>query len=281
MLKRTGLFSNDAQGAKIIRATTLEDLIGAYRLTHDMFVQQGYIHPDKTGIRIRAFEALPDTATFITRVDGEVVGVISVVVDSLDFGLPSDESFRAELDELRAQGRKICEGTNWLVADSHRNSAVMTELMRCSFAHAMAIGCTDFLGTVSPGHAKFYKLLGFEQISEVRSYSKKIEDPVVVVRLDLSGLGERFKNVTKADGDVESFIKSYYIEDNPYHRYVSTWQILSDRFFAAPALLTELFVHRSSLLERCSRSKLEAIRGRWGDELFANVCASTPVSAIA
>ncbi|MCK4625963.1 MAG: hypothetical protein KAV00_11675, partial [Phycisphaerae bacterium] len=62
LLKRTGLFSNDTQGAEIIRATTLEDLIGAYRLTHDMFVQQGYIHPNESGIRVRSFEALPETA---------------------------------------------------------------------------------------------------------------------------------------------------------------------------------------------------------------------------
>ena len=54
---------------------------------------------------------------------------------------------------------------------------------------------------------------------------------------------------------------------------ICTWQILSERFFSDPTMLTELFVHGSGLLERCSRSELEAIRGQWGEELFAEVMA--------
>ncbi len=280
LLKRSGLFSNDMQGAEITRATTLEDIAGAYRLVHDIFVAQGYIQPDETGIRIRSFEALPETATFIAKVGNEVVGVTSVVVDSPELGLPTDKAFKTEVDGLRTQGRKICEGTNWIVADSHRNSAVMTELMRCSFAHALAVGCTDFLGTVSPGHARFYKLLGFDQIGEVRSYSKEIEDPVVVVRFDLSGLSNVLQDITDGQDEAELFLKRYYVDDNPYYQYVSTWQIMSDRFFSDPMLLTELFVHGSGLLERCSEVELGAIRGQWGEELFAEVMSHSPQSAI-
>ena len=280
LLKRAGLFDNNTHGAKIFRATTLEDLVGAYRLTHDVFLRQGYILPDETGIRIRPFEALPETATFIAKSGEEVVGVTSIVIDSPELGLPTDKAFKVELDRLRAQGRKICEGTNWLVADSYRNSAVMTELMRCSFAHALAVGCTDFLGTVSPGHAKFFNLLGFEQISDVRSYSKEIEDPVVVVRFDLSALSKVLEDIIEGQDEVELFLKRYYVDDNPYHRYVKTWQILSDRFFANPTLLMELFVHSSGLLERCSRSELEAIRSRWGDDLFTSVMANSPAFVV-
>ncbi|MCK4625962.1 MAG: hypothetical protein KAV00_11670 [Phycisphaerae bacterium] len=277
LLKRIGLFNNDTQGAKITRATSIEDFIKAYRLVHDVFVQQGYIHPDETGIRVRPFEALPGTATFIAKVGDEVVGVTSVVVDSPELGLPTDKAFKTEVDGLRGEGRKICEGTNWLVADSHRNSAVMTELMRCSYAHALAFGYSDFVGTVSPGHAKFYNLLGFEQIGDVRSYSRDIEDPVVLVHLRSN---ERFEGVTTASGEAELFLKKYYLDDNPYHRYVGTWQIMSDRFFSDPMLLTELFVHGSGLLGRCSRGELEAIRRQWGDELFAEVMSHSSQSAV-
>ncbi len=278
LLRRAGLFSNDTEGAAIARATTVEDLLAAYRLVHDIFVEQGYIRPDPTGVRIRPFEALPATATFIARADGKVVGVTSVVVDSPEFGLPTDKAFRAEIDRLRAGGRKVCEGTNWLVAESHRNSAVMTELMRCSFAHAMAAGCTDFVGTVSPGHARFYALLGFEQLGEVRSYSKDIEDPVVVVRLDLTSLGERFKGVVAGEGDVESFLKSYYIDHNPYHRYIATWQILSDRLFADATLLVELFVNSSRVLAACTDAQREGIRQRWGETIYQRVLAAQAVA---
>jgi hypothetical protein len=280
LLKRMGLYGSDMQGARITRATTVEDLLGAYRLVHDIFVQQGYIRPDETGVRIRPFEALPETATFVAKADGRVVGVTSVVIDGPEFGLPTDKAFGAEVDSLRGEGRKLCEGTNWLVAESHRSSGVMTELMRCSFAHALAVGCTDFLGTVSPGHGKFYRLLGFDQPGEVRSYSKEIDDPVVLVRLDLTALGERFRGVTSGDETVESFLKGYYIDDNPYHRHVGTWRILSERLFADPTLLNVLFVQDSRFLPRCDEATRRAVAGRWGPGVFQRVWArQQPVSA--
>ncbi|HHH76220.1 MAG TPA: hypothetical protein ENL03_04260, partial [Phycisphaerae bacterium] len=268
LLKRAGLFSNDTQGATIVRATTVEDLLAAYKLTHDVFVEQGYINPDVTGIRIRPFEALAETATFVAKGREGIVGVTTVAIDSKDMGLPTDKSFAEELDSLRKDGRIICEGTNWLVAPSHRSSAVMSELMRCSFAHAVKNGCTDFIGTVSPGHARFYNLLGFETIGSQRSYSDEIDDQVVLVRLDLLGLGERFKDVKPDDEGVEGFLKKYYIADNPYHRYISTWQMLSDRLFDDPDKLREMFVDIGNFLPRCDANTLETVASRWGNEML-------------
>lgn len=271
LLQRAGLFSNDTQGAKVTRATDLEDLTSAYRLVHDVFVQRGYIAACESGLRVRVFEALPETATFVAKAEEQVVGVTSVIIDSPDLGLPSDHAFKAEIDQLRAQGRKVCEGTNWLVVESHRHSAVMTELMRCSFAHATAEGCTDFIGAVSPGHAKFYGLLGFEQLGQQKSYSCEIHDPVVLVRLDLSGLADRFRDIHHGSNQVERFLKSYYVDDNPYHRFVGGWKIVSHRVFQDSLGLRELFVHRSSLLAGCSARQQDAIARRWGRDVFARV----------
>lgn len=274
LLQRAGLFSNDTQGAKVTRATTLEDLISAYRLVHDVFVQRGYIAACRSGLRVRVFEALPETATFVAKAEGQVVGVTSGIIDSPDLGLPSDKAFKAEINTLRAQGRKVCEGTNWLVAESHRHSAVMSELMRCLFAHAVAEKCTDFIGAVSPGHAKFYSLLGFEQMGEQKSYSAEIHDPVVLVRLDLTSLADRFKDVDHNSNQAERFLKNYYIDDNPYHRFVGGWEVVSRRFFQEPILLHELFVQRSSLLAGCSDRQQDAIATRWGREVFERTVAA-------
>jgi len=274
LLKRAGLFSNDTHGATVTRATSLEDLASAYRLVHDVFVERGYIAPDDSGLRVRVFEALPETATFVAKAGAAVVGVTSMVIDSPDLGLPSDKAFKAEIDSLRAEGRKVCEGTNWAVAESHRHSAVMSEMMRAAFAHAVAQRCTDFIGAVSPGHAGFYGLLGFEQLGQVRSYSSEIHDPVVMVRLDLTGLAERFRSADNGGIESERFLKSYYLEENPYGRYVAAWQILSDRFFADPAGLRELFVQRSSLPRHCEPGDLRAIQNRWGPRIFAETFGS-------
>ncbi|MCD4699863.1 MAG: hypothetical protein K8R91_04750, partial [Phycisphaerae bacterium] len=81
LLKRTGLFGTDTTGADITRASSLEDLRDAYSLVHDVFIEQGYINHLPGGMRIRPFEALSKTATFVAKVEGRVVGVQSLVVD--------------------------------------------------------------------------------------------------------------------------------------------------------------------------------------------------------
>ena len=272
LLKRAGLFGNNAQGARIVRATSLEDLKAAYGLVHDVFVRQGYILPDESGLRIRAFEAAPETATFVAKVEGEVVGVITLVSDSPDLGLPSDGPFGAELDALRGPGRKVCEVTNQVMTDSYRSSSLTTELMRCAFAHALAVGCTDFIGTVSPSHVGFYELLGFEGISEVRSYSERIEDPVAVVWLNVAGLDERFRDMDP-DDEVEAFLKRYYLDENPYHRHVQAWQVLSERFFADPLPVRLLFADGSGFLQECDAGTRRSLKKRWGTKAYRSVCA--------
>ena len=202
-----------------------------------------------------------------------------MIIDSPDLGLPSNKAFKPEIDSLRTAGRKVCEGTNWAVAESHRRSAVMSEMMRCTFAHAGTQGCTDFVAAVSPGHAGFYGLLGFKQIGEVRSYSDEVHDPVVMVRLDLTGLADRFRIAENGGIESECFLKKYYIDENPYGRFVAAWQILSDRFFADPVGLRELFVQRSGLPRRCEPEELRALQNRWGPRVFAEAWGSESAAA--
>ena len=271
LLKRTGLFGGDTRGAVVSRAVSVEDLLCAYGLVHDAFVEKGFIRPHPSGTRMRVFEALGSTATFVAKANGGVVGVGSLVADSEDLGLPSDEAFGDEIDALRRQGRRVCEATNEAVATDFRKTAVPTELMRCLYAHASSVGCADLITTVSPGHARFYGLLGFERISEVRSYSREIHDPVVVVRMNFDTIQPRAEKVDQNELADDCFLKSYYLDDNSYHRYVKTWSILAERTFADPQLLQELFVVRSPLLAECSQRELDAVRRRWGQDVFAAV----------
>jgi len=273
LLRRAGFFSGLPPAVEITRAVTLEDLLEAYRLVHDVFVDQGYIHPRPDGLRLRAFEALPDTATFVARSEGRVVGVTSVVMDSAEFGLPSDNAFSQEVEALRSQGRKVCEGTNWVLAEAYRNSPVLTELMRCSFAQARSAGFDDFIGVVSPGHARFFCLLGFEQLGPLRSYSREIDDPVVLMRLDLKRVDERIVDVENGESDEdEAVLKRYYIDTNPYHAYVNEWAREARELFSDEESLRDLFVEKGRLLRQCSSAHLRAICERWGTEIFAKVC---------
>jgi len=184
LLRRSGLFGDDTKGAVIERASSFEDLSQAFRLVHDVYLNRKYIHPEPSGMRVRLFEALAENATFVAKKEGRVVGVLSMVGDSADLGLPSDSVFRRELDERRARGARLCELTNQVVADEFRKTAVPAELMRCALAHGMSRGYREGVAVVCPSHNGFYDMMGFREIGTQRSYSDTIDEPVVALALD-------------------------------------------------------------------------------------------------
>jgi ribosomal protein S18 acetylase RimI-like enzyme len=268
LLRRAGLFGTDTKGAVIRRAVSAEELAAAYHLVHDAFVERGYIQPQPSGLRLRVTEALPETATFIAVAGSQVVGVQGLAVDSEEFGLPSDGAFQGEIDSLRIGGRRVCEATNQAIAPDFRSTAVPTELMRCMFAHALAIGCDELITTVSPGHARFFELLGFKQISPIRSYSKELDDPVVVMSVNIYDLVERAQRAQEDQDDGAVFVRSRCLEDNPYWRQVGDWATEAAKTFVDAAALHRLFVAQGDLLTNCSPKELAGICKHWGPEVF-------------
>ena len=76
MLKRSGLFGHEMQGAIIERACSLADLREAYYLVHEVYAETGYIRPEPCRLRMRMFETSPEMATFVAKVGGRVIGVL-------------------------------------------------------------------------------------------------------------------------------------------------------------------------------------------------------------
>ena len=283
LLMQLGFFGSDTRSAIIKRAVTVDELEAAYRLVHDCFVERGRIGPEPTGLRMRLWEALPEMATFVAVVDGEVVGVQSLVTNSPGLGLPSDVAFRDEIDVLRmgpwptraGTGRIVCEAANQAIAPAYRCSAVATELMRCLFAHALMVGCGELITAVSPGHSKFYELLGFEMISTVRSDSADCDTPTVLMRANVADLVDR---ASEADDDSDGatlFIKCRCLACNPYREKVRQWDAEAQGVFADPKGLRRLFVEASGLLSQCSAEEREAVCESWGAAVFAAACGTT------
>ncbi len=272
--KRAGLFSDKARGFTVSRAIGLEDHWQAYRLVHECYVQRGYIEPCSGGARIRCFEAIPEMATFVAKVDGKVVAVTSVLMDSPELGLPSDRAFGAEIDELRQADRRVCEITNLAVHPDYRNTGVFSELTRCCLAHSMAIGYDDLFVSISPEHGRFFKeVLLFERWGSKRSYSDTVEDIVVGMRLDLRTVKDRSIETDAILGD-EAFLHDFYFARNTFHNCVRRWAIRAAGIFCDVQMLRELFMLRSGLLSRLGFEQAAAIRDRWGEETYDAVLAT-------
>jgi hypothetical protein len=275
LLKRSGLFSASTQGAEIGRAIALEDMRQAFRLVYDSYLDVGYIAPNASGMRIRCFEAVAETATFMAKKEGKVVGVLGLTVDSSDLGLPSDSSFRLELDQLRAKGIKLAEGTNQAILPSFRKTAVTTELMRCGVAQTMLYSCDGIIVSVSPSHSRFYEMLGFHRASGIRSYSSKIHDPVIMMYLSTHAPQQQ----DAVPDPCASFTREFLFSGNPYNHRVEAWQSEAHRCLYDANLLRNLFVVESDLLAACTAAEREAIRRRWGPDLFAEVVGVRPAPA--
>lgn len=275
MLKRSGLFGQETLGVRIERACSLDDLREAYRLVHEVYAQTGYIRPEPCRLRMRMFETSPEMATFIAKVDGRVVGVISIIGDSPELGLPSDAAFKADLDALRVRGARLCEATNQVVIEKYRKSAVATELMRCAVAHLTTVGYGEVVATVCPSHYGFYQLMNFRQVGTERSYSDKIHDPVVALSMDAN----QYRRSASGLDEAGQFMHHFMAAGNHFLKHVGRWEAEAQRCFLKRDLLRRLFITETAFITSCSGHELHVLERQWGHKLFASVTGISTVAA--
>jgi len=271
LLERMGYFGSLPPNVRISRAITLEDICGAYQMVYDNFLKMGYILKNESGMRVRLFEAVPETATFIAKVNGKIIGVTSAIIDSPDLGVPADKTFRQEIDELRRNGGKICEGTNWVIDPEYRRTNVMPELMRTCFAHSLMAGCNAMLATISPGHQSYYKIICFDTVGSERSSSPEIDDPVILQLNSYDKFFARWEAVQPDEQSDDAVVTNFFIGDNPYYEKVKQWASVAEPAFLDTILLRRLFAGHGNFLNECNEEEREKLRHRWGDGLFREV----------
>ena len=89
------------------------------------------------------------------------IGTLTLGIDSAE-GLTASTMYPSEIDELRAQGRVLCEITKLAVDPSISSRNVLASLFHIAYIHARHLNsCTDILIEVNPRHVSFYqRMLG-------------------------------------------------------------------------------------------------------------------------
>jgi hypothetical protein len=166
----------------------------AFRLVHDRYVARGYMTPARSRRRLSVFHALPTTKVFVLRRRRHVVGTLSLIRDSR-LGLPMDEIYRAELDDLRAAGHALAEVSSLALASRGRAGGLsgLMRLIRTMVVYAAEVARLDYLCiAVNPRHRGFYgKHCGFQPLGPTRRYAKVNGAPAVGLRLDLEAFRRR------------------------------------------------------------------------------------------
>lgn len=179
------LFAETAAGAVAAGLSlTRADRRQAERLVHDVYVARGLRDPASGPRALGASHAV----VFVARVDGAVGATLSLLRDSTR-GLPADALYRAELEALRAAGRRVAEVSALAVDPRWRGAALslVRPLVQLIGVYARDIeGVDELCIAVHPRHAPFYEgQFGFARFGAEKPYAAVAGAPAVGLRLDL------------------------------------------------------------------------------------------------
>lgn len=234
-------------------AETKEELEACFKLLHDAYVASGFMTPDPSGMRVTIYHALPTTTTLCAKFDGEVVGTISLIRESL-FGFPLQAIF--DLNQVRALKGKIAEVSALAVHPKFRKTGgtILFPLMKFMYDY-----CTSFFDTrhlviaVNPNRIEMYEsLLFFQRLAKnfVANYDFANGAPAVGATLDLHHAPEVFKQ-TYGHKKSRKNLYQYFVKTTlpnivvPNRRYYTTndpvmTPVLLDYFFNQR---TQVFAH--------------------------------------
>jgi hypothetical protein len=156
--------------------------------------------------------------TLYAETGGVLVGTMSLCLDRVGL-LPADENFRAELDALRCEGRRLAEPSQ-LAIDKGVCKRVFAALIHSSYIYARHIaGFTDYVIEVNPRHVAFYKrMLGFVDFGAERACSR-VGAPAVLLRLPLDVMAAQIRKwggKMEQHGEERSFYPYFFpIWDEP------------------------------------------------------------------
>lgn len=162
---------------KIRLTRTAEQRESTNLLVRKMYSYRGY---DTSSVAAHAANRI----SLSVSSDEHIIGTLTLGLD-MGEGLAADGLYKEELDQLRTQGRRVCEITKLAVDQSVGSRRVLAALFHIAFIHARRLhGCTDVVIEVNPSHVRFYeRMLGFRVFGREKM-CERVNAPAVLLRLE-------------------------------------------------------------------------------------------------
>jgi hypothetical protein len=255
-------------------ADTKEELEACFKLLHDAYVGSGFMRPDASGMRATIYHALPTTTTLCAKFDGEVVGTISLIRESI-FGFPLQAVF--DLQEVKEKGGKIAEVSALAVHPKFRKTGgtILFPLMKFMYEYSYTYFDTRHLViAVNPDRIEMYEsLLMFHRLkqSKVDNYDFANGAPAVGAVVDLHAATAIFKKVygtKRSRKNLYMYFMRLRLKNiiMPSRRYYTT----NDPVMT-PALLDYFFNRCTSTLEKLNCRDRARLRSIYDTPRYANV----------
>lgn len=125
--------------------------------------------------------------------DDVAIGTISMGLHS-SLGLYADTMYHDELEQLRRQGKIVCEYNRLAIDPEIKSKRVLASLFHIAYLYPYYLfGHTDGVLEVNPRHVRFYeKMMGFTQIGPERT-CPRVNAPAVLLHTDFSYAREQIK----------------------------------------------------------------------------------------
>ena len=153
-------------------AETQTELEQAFAVLHDAYVEEGYMDPHPSGMRVTKYHALPTTSVLIakdTRID-KVVATISIVRNTA-LGLPLDSVF--SLDDIKSSQRHFAEVSSLAIRKEYRRDPydMLWPLLRYFYLYLRnAMRIDAYIIGVNPSwHDLYTGILGFTKLENFKT----------------------------------------------------------------------------------------------------------------
>jgi len=190
------------------RAATVLEYMNAANLVKEMYSRRGYLTDGVTPLPRRE-----NTITLDAHDAHQVMGTLTVRLDSPEAGLLADALYMAEIDEFRTTGRKVCEVSKLAVDPKFGSKELMASLFQLAYLYMHVVNRADDLFIeVNPRHAGFYKrMLGFEEIGELR-ICPRVNAPAVLLHIELEYMREQIaKHSGRGSSAIEKSLYPYFL----------------------------------------------------------------------
>jgi hypothetical protein len=169
-----------------------EELLAAFRLTYDAYVQAGLAWPNPQRLRVTPYQLETGSEVFLATRDDEVLITVSLVSDGR-LGLPMESVYPQEVEMMRGTREKpfrVAEVSCLAMAETSRSLRrpipILREVFRLLLHYARHRAIDWLLIAVHPKHAAFYeRVIGFRRMGTVRRYAAVLDRPAVALSLDL------------------------------------------------------------------------------------------------
>jgi hypothetical protein len=155
-------------------ASTRQDWEEALQLVTDNYQARGFEEAGNN-LRFTSFQALPKTVVAVAKEAGHVVATFTLVPDNTLLGLPLEGLYRSQIQQLRAQGRKLVETGSLAERGLGMRDfiQVFVTLMQLGWQHTVGQGADTTVIAVNPRHSSFYsKLHGFVTLGPRLNYDR-------------------------------------------------------------------------------------------------------------